>query len=334
MKNTYFMWLLLVAMSLSIGSCGEKKARDAGGTNSLSEVNASTTQPVISGRSLQQVFSEAKEGAVKRENATSTKDQPFRYQVLDSSIKRGDIDGDGDSDAIILVTTCEKLGCHPTTNVSEVEIVKNNSEKYEVIKRFSVGSSPTVDSIRGGRVMISAMQYGDDDPHCCPSEKHRYTVTIAQDGRAVVSEGKSTKSSSQEPLAGNDLPSDAFVLQRVSATDLGEVSVDHCNLKDARGVSVLLSGIGEDSERSAVIQVGGKVIRLGISGSPNHLKSSDQSFDVVVDYPQSAVRQTGEDQINFAAVMTVKAPQGVLRLPVKASCYAADFDAAWAGVAQ
>ena len=238
MKNTYFMWLLSVAMALSIGSCGEKKARDAGSTNSLSEFSASSTQPVISGRSLQQVFSEAKDGAVKRENATSTKDQPFRYQVLDSSIKRGDIDGDGDSDAIILVTTCEKVGCHPTTNGSEVEIVKNNSEKYEVIKRFSVGSSPTVDSIRGGRVMISAMEYGDDDPGCCASEKHTFVAKISSAGQVSVAEIK--RKNALALAVGNlteadqkSVPSGAYCEARrttgeviYTATDFGLVSVN------------------------------------------------------------------------------------------------------------
>ena len=97
--------------------------------------------------------------------------EAWRYQPLNTQSKRADLDRDGDLDAVVLISICEKDSCHPTSNEETIFLLRKDSNIYSLNKKMDLKFKSEIVSIVSGTVTVSTLSYGDNDPTCCPSKR-------------------------------------------------------------------------------------------------------------------------------------------------------------------
>ena len=88
-------------------------------------------------------------------------------------IRLGDIDNDGDLDAVVdysLEPTLEDTGGgNAIGEVSGVVIYLNTGEKMERVYHSQDYGHGDLDSITDGKIIFKTLEYADTEPRCCPS---------------------------------------------------------------------------------------------------------------------------------------------------------------------
>lgn len=178
--------LLFFCLSGCDGSPGFRQDQQANTGSTLSSAQSDVGKTPA--RSLASVIASAKREALELADAESKRDgSDWRYHELWSDTKRGDFDGDGSADVVSLLTICEKISCHPTSNQSQAVFIRAEAGGFRPAYRIDLGQDPKVSSIRRGQVILTGNQYGPNDPTCCAQEKHTYTVQV-RDARFIMSE--------------------------------------------------------------------------------------------------------------------------------------------------
>ena len=63
-----------------------------------------------------------------RAAAANGESDPYKFAAGERTIKEGDLDGDGDQDAVVLTLICEEINCHATTQSSVAGLLINDGD--------------------------------------------------------------------------------------------------------------------------------------------------------------------------------------------------------------
>ena len=96
-------------------------------------------------------------------------DSAWLYSPMTQNLKDVDLDGDGDLDAVLIITICEMDSCHQTSQLSAVALLENDGKSYNLNWQKNVDFDPEIEQISGPEVTIKSLIYGEQDPQCCPS---------------------------------------------------------------------------------------------------------------------------------------------------------------------
>jgi hypothetical protein len=119
----------------------------------------------------------------------------FTRVEIDPDVAYGDVDGDGDDEAVVHVT------CSYGANATQDTVHVWRAAAGRPVHVASVGEPPAsitgplaptvIDvAIADGRVEVTWTSYADDDPNCCPSE--RATIRYELDGDDLQRVGRPT----------------------------------------------------------------------------------------------------------------------------------------------
>lgn len=102
----------------------------------------------------------------------------YEWRVLEEQTRRADFDGDGDEDVVVLANLCETESCHSTTNVAYIALIENNGAEFHSSASRRFGGSSQLGAYRDGGIEVSTLQFGPNDPQCCPSERVTEIISL------------------------------------------------------------------------------------------------------------------------------------------------------------
>lgn len=93
------------------------------------------------------------------------------YKLGHKKLLEGDLNGDNLSDLVVELTYCEEGSCNTSTVSTDLLVIAGEpSGKYKSIPIVGIGNGNTTIT-KSGVIEFTALQYGDDDPTCCPSKE-------------------------------------------------------------------------------------------------------------------------------------------------------------------
>ncbi len=102
----------------------------------------------------------------------------YKYKLERKNVFYGDLNNDGQFDAVVELFFCERTSCHPTTNSSELVVYSNRQGKFTfaAFKRFSLFGK--INSVEDGKIFIDVYGLDEDDPQCCPQLKRSEVYSL------------------------------------------------------------------------------------------------------------------------------------------------------------
>lgn len=94
----------------------------------------------------------------------------YRFAISEVRTKRADVNGDGAMDLVVLLAMCERMACHPTTQGSTVAVIFRDGDTAVASYPKTLGGDAVIVSAGVGFVSVRTMEFGPNDPSCCPSK--------------------------------------------------------------------------------------------------------------------------------------------------------------------
>lgn len=102
----------------------------------------------------------------------------YEWRVLEEQTRRADFDDDGDEDVVVLANLCEVESCHATTYVAYLALIENNGAGFESAAPRRFAGSSQFGSYRSGGIEVATLQFGPNDPQCCPSDRVTEIISL------------------------------------------------------------------------------------------------------------------------------------------------------------
>lgn len=106
--------------------------------------------------------------------------EPMQFSLLNQRIAvMKDVNTDGINDAIVLLSYCEKTSCHPTTNSTDLVVLKGlGKNQFKRLGSASLGVNAKINNVNKGIINLTSYEYGDDDPGCCATKETKRNFKI------------------------------------------------------------------------------------------------------------------------------------------------------------
>jgi heat shock protein HslJ len=190
--------LLLVALTLAT-ACGRAAMAEATETGDTSGSLSPLTEEALKNAVYHSEWAE--------DGTAQLADGEYRMPIVEGSateliirlmdVAFGDLDGDGVSDAaVVLVTDPGGSG-----TFFELAVVVNRDGNPEHVATISVGDRTQIEalSIEAGQVVIEMITHGPDDPMCCPTQQVIQTYALRGDELVQVSSEIVSSESADDP---------------------------------------------------------------------------------------------------------------------------------------
>lgn len=146
-------------------------------SNSNIAESTPTPIPTPDKAQLQKVLNQYVKSVEKKLNQDG--EEGFVYKSEFKDFAYGDIDKDGDQDAIVHIGFRDSVGNHITTASSKLVVFSNNNGQFSFTTDIDPGMavSKTL-SFKNGKIFITTIDWTADDPSCCPSIKNQLAYNL------------------------------------------------------------------------------------------------------------------------------------------------------------
>ncbi len=143
--------------------------------------------PVISDEklnkaSLERLIKDYATREVKSINAEEKKhngEDAYQYYLANKSIQEHDLNADGHPDYIASLTYCEETSCNTSTRSTEALVITADpSNGYRLVDTIGLGFEGNVTAVKDGVISATELDYGEDDPTCCPSKQIKHSFKV------------------------------------------------------------------------------------------------------------------------------------------------------------
>ena len=94
----------------------------------------------------------------------------WRYRLDRKKVAYGDLDGDGDQDAVATFSFCESSSCHVTTHSSYLVFFLKDNGVFALTSSVDLRSLfAEIQRVKSAKIYIKTTNLKADDPQCCPS---------------------------------------------------------------------------------------------------------------------------------------------------------------------
>ena len=113
-----------------------------------------------------------------RAAAANGESDPYKFAAGERTIKEGDLDGDGDQDAVVLTLICEETNCHATTQSSVAGLLINDGGSWRLATSRVLEGAGSITRLSPAGAVVTTLEFGPDDPSCCASQERVHTIRL------------------------------------------------------------------------------------------------------------------------------------------------------------
>lgn len=113
-----------------------------------------------------------------RAAAANGESDPYKFAAGERTIKEGDLDGDGDQDAVVLTLICEEINCHATTQSSVAGLLINDGGSWRLATSRVLEGAGSITRVSPAGAVVTTLEFGPDDPDCCASQERAHTIRL------------------------------------------------------------------------------------------------------------------------------------------------------------